>query len=155
MSTEIDEGTKKLIKRETGVTTAHDIKEMKKRFEESLKKDDTTSNFNHLPDEPYEPTLSSLEVARLDCRFQMIRIVKEVHRLFVVLVWNFIDTNVLQVDAVAEEPKVAIDSDRVGQFLSPILFKQLLPVCLVSLRSLKCELTDVYRAPNPVQQKRK
>ena len=89
MSTEIDRGTKRLVKRETDVTTAHDIKEMKKRFEELLKKDDTTPNFSHLPDEPYEPTLSSLETARLDCRFQMIRIVEEVRWFSMVLGLKF------------------------------------------------------------------
>lgn len=35
---------------------------------------------------------------------------------------------VKEVDAVADDPKVAVDFNRVGQSLSPLLFRQLLPV---------------------------
>lgn len=46
--------------------------------------------------------------ARRDCRLQMIRIVKEV-------------------DAVSEDPTIAVDFNRVGVYLAPALFRQLLP----------------------------
>lgn len=63
----------------------------------------------HIPEKPYDGTLVGLEKARRDCRSQMIRIVKEVN-------------------AVADDSKVAVDFNRVGQYLSPLLFCQLLPV---------------------------
>ncbi|OQE13686.1 hypothetical protein PENFLA_c044G03126 [Penicillium flavigenum] len=68
----------------------------------------TTEDFAHIPAEAYKPNLFSLEKARLHCRLQMVRIVKEV-------------------DAVAEDPHVAVDPYRVGQFLNPLIFRQLLP----------------------------
>jgi hypothetical protein len=38
----------------------------------------TTEDFAHIPAEVYKPNLFSLEKARLHCRLQMVRIVKEV-----------------------------------------------------------------------------
>ncbi|KDQ06256.1 hypothetical protein BOTBODRAFT_121779 [Botryobasidium botryosum FD-172 SS1] len=58
---------------------------------------------------PYKPTIFGLDKARRDCRFEMIKIVKEV-------------------DAVADDPKIAIDPDRSFQYLSPATFRMLLPV---------------------------
>lgn len=58
----------------------------------------------------YKPTLLGLDQARRDCRFEMIKIVQEV-------------------DAVTQNPKVAIDPNRIHNYLSPIVFRMLLPVC--------------------------
>ncbi|CAK5267431.1 unnamed protein product [Mycena citricolor] len=57
---------------------------------------------------PYTYTTFSLDKARRDCRFEMIKIVREV-------------------DAVAADPKVACDPDRSWQYLSPAVFRILLP----------------------------
>ncbi|KAJ7351546.1 hypothetical protein DFH08DRAFT_923452 [Mycena albidolilacea] len=57
---------------------------------------------------PYPATIFGLDKARRDCRFEMIKIVKEV-------------------DAVAHDPKVAIDPSRIWQYLSPAVFRLLLP----------------------------
>ncbi|KAJ7700955.1 hypothetical protein B0H16DRAFT_1332585 [Mycena metata] len=59
---------------------------------------------------PYPANIFGLDKARRDCRFEMIKIVKEV-------------------DAVAQDPKVAIDPSRTWQYLSPAIFRLLLPVC--------------------------
>ncbi|KAJ7855663.1 hypothetical protein B0H13DRAFT_1641803 [Mycena leptocephala] len=58
---------------------------------------------------PYPANIFGLDKARRDCRFEMIKIVKEV-------------------DAVAQDPKVAIDPSRTWQYLSPAIFRLLLPV---------------------------
>ncbi|ODM15565.1 hypothetical protein SI65_09168 [Aspergillus cristatus] len=90
--------------------TSNEIKTMKEEFKELLpkQKDGSKQEMTHIPEKPYDGTLVGLEKARRDCRSQMIRIVKEV-------------------DAVADDPKVAVDFNRVGQYLSPLLFRQLLP----------------------------
>ncbi|KAJ7822770.1 hypothetical protein B0H13DRAFT_1659452 [Mycena leptocephala] len=58
---------------------------------------------------PYPANIFGLDKARRDCRFEMIKIVKEV-------------------DAVAQDPKVAIDPSRTWQYISPAIFRLLLPV---------------------------
>ncbi|KAJ6563946.1 hypothetical protein B0H19DRAFT_849774, partial [Mycena capillaripes] len=58
---------------------------------------------------PYPANIFGLDKARRDCRFEMIKIVKEV-------------------DAVARDPKVAVDPGRSWQYLSPAMFRLLLPV---------------------------
>ncbi|KAI0151373.1 hypothetical protein BJ166DRAFT_535843 [Pestalotiopsis sp. NC0098] len=57
---------------------------------------------------PYHKSLLGLEKARRDCRLEMIKIVQEV-------------------DEVAIDPQVAIDPSRAHVFLSPVLFKMLVP----------------------------
>ncbi|CAK5273697.1 unnamed protein product [Mycena citricolor] len=57
---------------------------------------------------PYRGSLFGLDKARRDCRFEMIKIVREV-------------------DAVADDPKVACDPMRSWQYLSPAVFRMLLP----------------------------
>ncbi|KAF7343735.1 hypothetical protein MSAN_01954100 [Mycena sanguinolenta] len=57
---------------------------------------------------PYDGDQFGLDEARRDCRFEMIKIVKEV-------------------DAVAVDPKVACDPSRTWQYLSPVVFRMLLP----------------------------
>ncbi|KAK7435786.1 hypothetical protein VKT23_019484 [Stygiomarasmius scandens] len=57
---------------------------------------------------PYKASIFGLEKARRDCRFEMIKIVREV-------------------DAVAEDPRVASDPCRTWQYLSPTIFRMLLP----------------------------
>lgn len=59
--------------------------------------------------EPYAADLFGLDEARTDCRFEMIKIVAEV-------------------DAVTFDPKVAIDSERKHMFLSPSIFRMLMPL---------------------------
>lgn len=61
------------------------------------------------PMEPYEPTVFGLEKARQHCRNEMIKIVQEV-------------------DAIALDPTVALDSSRCWQYVHPAIFKLLLPV---------------------------
>ncbi|VUC29193.1 unnamed protein product [Clonostachys rosea] len=57
---------------------------------------------------PYDPDVFGLEVAASDCRFEMIKIVREV-------------------DAVTGDPQVACDPSRTGQYLSPSVFRLLVP----------------------------
>ncbi|KAF4334945.1 hypothetical protein FBEOM_11202 [Fusarium beomiforme] len=57
---------------------------------------------------PYAPSVFGLDQAQRDCRFEMIKIVREV-------------------DAVAEDPQIAVDPSRNNQFLSPVVFRQLMP----------------------------
>ncbi|KAI0340777.1 hypothetical protein BDW22DRAFT_1359593 [Trametopsis cervina] len=57
---------------------------------------------------PYEPTIFGLEKAQRDCRFEMIKIVREV-------------------DAVADDPQIACDPERTWEYLSPSIFRMLLP----------------------------
>lgn len=142
VSTDYAQGKTILTIPDTATETAEQIKEMKRGFEAGLVQSedgngegdgenigeitDTQDHFSHLPDKAYPATLVGLEKARRDCRLQMISIVKEVAPLL-------IDANVmvltLQVDDVANDPKVAVDFSRVGIYLSPLLFRRLLPVC--------------------------
>ncbi|KAJ7742676.1 hypothetical protein DFH07DRAFT_750169 [Mycena maculata] len=59
---------------------------------------------------PYKGSIFRLDKARRDCRFEMIKIVRE------------------ELDAVADNPKVACDLIRAWQYLSPAIFRMLLPV---------------------------
>ncbi|KAE8323661.1 hypothetical protein BDV39DRAFT_208643 [Aspergillus sergii] len=104
-----DYGQKKTIlsKPATATETATEIEAMKTEFVTISSK--TQDQFSHIPQAAYAGTLVGLEKARRDCRSQMIRIVKEV-------------------DAVAEDPNVATDFNRVGIYLSSLLFRQLLPI---------------------------
>ncbi|KAI9924692.1 hypothetical protein MW887_006544 [Aspergillus wentii] len=109
MSTDYGQGKTDLTVTVIAENTARDIADMKKDFRSILPKiDGQEQELKHIPEKEYDNSLVGLEKARRDCRLQMILIVKEV-------------------DAVAEDPKVAIDFDRVGQYLSPVLFRQLLP----------------------------
>jgi hypothetical protein len=63
---------------------------------------------HRLPSKPYEATLVGLEQARQDARFMMNRIV-------------------LEVDNVTRRPELAVDETRKTPYLSPFLFKDLLP----------------------------
>ncbi|EXK79721.1 hypothetical protein FOQG_15703 [Fusarium oxysporum f. sp. raphani 54005] len=58
--------------------------------------------------EPYKADIFGLEKAAHDCRFEMIKIVREV-------------------DAVTRDPLVACDPERISQYLSPNVFRLLLP----------------------------
>ncbi|GAO18648.1 uncharacterized protein UV8b_03395 [Ustilaginoidea virens] len=71
----------------------------------------TSQDFDY-PDNagvPYEPDDHGLEKARKDCRLEMIKIVKEV-------------------DAVIENPSLALDNSRDAGFLNPSIFRKLLPI---------------------------
>ncbi|KAF7343734.1 hypothetical protein MSAN_01954000 [Mycena sanguinolenta] len=57
---------------------------------------------------PYKGNQFGLDAARRDCRFEMIKIVREV-------------------DAVATDPRIACDPSRTWQYLSPAVFRMLLP----------------------------
>lgn len=59
--------------------------------------------------EPYPPTIQGLEAARTDCRYMLNRIVAEV-------------------DAVSRNPDIATDEKRRLPYMSPFLFKELIPV---------------------------
>lgn len=58
---------------------------------------------------PYPPSLAGLVAARIHCRFLMNRIVKEV-------------------DLVTKYPEYAHDEERLPPYMSPSLFRELLPV---------------------------
>ncbi|KAF7341749.1 hypothetical protein MSAN_02073700 [Mycena sanguinolenta] len=60
---------------------------------------------------PYDGDQFGLDDARRDCRFEMIKIVREV-------------------DAVALDPKIACDPSRTWQYLSPAVFRMLLPTVI-------------------------
>ncbi|KAM0548474.1 hypothetical protein ACHAPJ_009960 [Fusarium lateritium] len=59
--------------------------------------------------ERYPADVFGLEMAASDCRFEMIKLVREV-------------------DAVTKDPKVACDPSRTGMYLSPSVFRLLLPM---------------------------
>ncbi|KAE8372015.1 hypothetical protein BDV26DRAFT_298261 [Aspergillus bertholletiae] len=81
----------------------------------------------------YDATLVGLEKAQRDCRLRMIDIV----------------------EAIAEDPTIALDLDRSNCLLSPILFRQLLPVYLPSALELHDESepseTDIGSGIWPIQ----
>lgn len=83
----------------------------------TAKPTDTTTNakpdtsLKPNPVQPYGADLFGLDTARTDCRFEMIKIVREV-------------------DAVTLDPKVAIDSSRINRFLNPSIFRLLVPKAL-------------------------
>lgn len=83
--------------------------------------------------ELYDPDIFGLEVAARECRFEMIKIVREVRQILQHPCAP--DTDMaLQVDAVTKDPQVACDPDRTSQYLSPSIFRLLLPVsCLLSI----------------------
>ncbi|KAF5539433.1 hypothetical protein FMEXI_8922 [Fusarium mexicanum] len=60
-------------------------------------------------DEPFPATIAGLEEARLKCRFNMNRIVQEI-------------------DNIAMKPEIATDENRPMPYVSPFLFKLLLPL---------------------------
>lgn len=60
------------------------------------------------PLKPYPASLIGLDTARSDCRWEMLKIAKEV-------------------DAVTNDPQVALDPGRTWQYLNPFFFRQLLP----------------------------
>ncbi|KAB2103285.1 hypothetical protein AG0111_0g8574 [Alternaria gaisen] len=59
--------------------------------------------------EPFLPTIEGLEEARLKCRFMMSRIIQEI-------------------DNITIKPEIAVDESRLLPYLSPFLFKMLLPI---------------------------
>ncbi|KAF2421478.1 hypothetical protein EJ08DRAFT_641341 [Tothia fuscella] len=103
--------------REYGKLVAADYKTRMDRynkFKEALKKANGDSGLleEPLPPNavvPYESDAFGLDVAQRDCRFEMIKIVREVNE-------------------VTYDPKVAIDPNRNWRFLSPNVFKMLCPV---------------------------
>ncbi|CAI6100906.1 unnamed protein product [Clonostachys chloroleuca] len=62
--------------------------------------------------EPFAPSVVGLEEARLKCRFMMNRIIQEVSKI----------------DNITIKPEIATDEARQTPYLSPFLFKMLLPV---------------------------
>ncbi|KAG2421935.1 hypothetical protein HFD88_005911 [Aspergillus terreus] len=108
MSDDVSNGSKSLRERPNATEIADDIEAMIQEFVDIIKDARGKEDAKALPKTVYKPTLGNLERARRHCRLQMIRIVQEV-------------------DAVSDDPKIATDPNRVGQFLSPVLFRQLLP----------------------------
>ncbi|KAJ3545184.1 hypothetical protein NM208_g2634 [Fusarium decemcellulare] len=81
------------------------------RYDSSQNKKDHRKISKPLPPNQlitYPASVYGLDQAQRDCRFEMIKIVREV-------------------DAVTEDPQVAVDPTRNNQFLSPIIFRQLIP----------------------------
>lgn len=69
--------------------------------------------------EPYKADAFGLDKAQRDCRFEMIKIVREVN-------------------AVTFDPKVATDPTRNWRFVSPNVFKLLLPVSNQAFEPWRC-----------------
>lgn len=78
---------------------------------------------------PYKANVFGLDQAKRDCRFEMIKIVREVSSDIRSLSC-FPRILTFQVDAVTMNPEVAVDTRRTWQYLSPIIFRRLLPVRL-------------------------
>lgn len=80
----------------------------------------------------YKASIFGLDQARRDCRFEMIKIVREVCPID-----DFIRCGAhnafIQVDAVADDPKLACDPHRAWQYLSPAIFRMLLPVRMLHI----------------------
>lgn len=68
---------------------------------------------------PYPATIQGLETARTHCRYMLNRIVSEV-------------------DVVSRNPDVAIDEKRALPYMSPFLFKELIPVSRNASSSCSC-----------------
>ncbi|XP_014562071.1 hypothetical protein COCVIDRAFT_22035 [Bipolaris victoriae FI3] len=92
-------------------TLTHTIYEHPEGSEHSsdLQSKKPTFKPNVLLCEPYSPSIVGLSKARRDCRLEMTKIVHEV-------------------DAVTADPSIALQPDRVGIYLAPSIFRQLLPV---------------------------
>ncbi|KXG46650.1 uncharacterized protein PGRI_055060 [Penicillium griseofulvum] len=116
MTQEVSDGVSNLVELPAGQAAAEAIKQLKIDYAAIINAGKS--------EQAYTPNLFSLETARLHCRLQMVRIVKEV-------------------DAVAEDPEVAVDPHRVGQFLNPMIFRQLLPG--IEPRPSEQELKDMQR----------
>ena len=76
---------------------------------ELTRKSNKTFTPNVLQCEAYAPSIVGLSKARRDCRLEMMKIVHEV-------------------DAVTADPSIALQPDRDWVYLSPAIFRQLLPV---------------------------
>ncbi|EMD85057.1 hypothetical protein COCC4DRAFT_31650 [Bipolaris maydis ATCC 48331] len=81
---------------------------------------------NILDCEPYDASFVGLSKARRDCRLEMTKIVNEV-------------------DAVTADPSIALQPDRLGIYLAPSIFRQLLPI----KEAIKEGTTQVTTGPNP------
>ncbi|KAK6354949.1 hypothetical protein TWF696_004077 [Orbilia brochopaga] len=90
--------------------------------------------------ELYDPDIFGLEVAARDCRFEMIKIVREV-------------------DAVTRDPKVACDPYRISQYLSPSIFRMLLPTPdqerLPTIDEWKATKTNLEKQKSDVEARQK
>ncbi|KAH6880764.1 hypothetical protein B0T10DRAFT_446462 [Thelonectria olida] len=109
----VSSGTERLLESTAareGLTLAHQAADATEGHSES--DDDAlvgeVIKTHRLPTKPYEATLIGLEQARQDARFMMNRIV-------------------LEVDNVTRRPELAVDETRKAPYLSPFLFKDLLP----------------------------
>ncbi|GES63933.1 hypothetical protein ATETN484_0010001200 [Aspergillus terreus] len=106
MAQQMSEAASKLVPKPK--QAEEEIKKMKEEYAKIISEgnpnlpDLTKNDFPHIPDSVYDANLLGLERARLHCRLQI-------------------------VDAVADDPRVAVDPYKVGQFLNPLIFKQLLP----------------------------
>ncbi|KAB8256222.1 hypothetical protein BDV32DRAFT_153543 [Aspergillus pseudonomiae] len=108
MSEDLAKESKSLQKRSNAASISAFIKATVEEVKGLTKDNNEKKLMDALPQTAYDATITSLERARRRSRLQMIRIVQEV-------------------DAVSNGPSVAIGPDRVGRFLSPVLFQQLLP----------------------------
>jgi hypothetical protein len=84
---EVSDGVKSLVELPSAKEAAEEIKSLKIDYANLIKAGKssdskavgvTADDFPHIPAEAYKPNLFSLEKARLHCRLQMVRIVKEV-----------------------------------------------------------------------------
>jgi hypothetical protein len=82
-------------------------------------------------EEPFPPTIAGLEEARLTCRFMLNRIVQEVIYRALTSELNFANRSFLQIDNITIKPEIATDEKRQPPYLSPFLFKMLLPLGVV------------------------
>jgi len=89
--------------------------------------------------EPYKADIFGLEKAAHDCRFEMIKIVREVGKTLRSICYYRGPNMIGKVDAVTRDPLVACDPERISQYLSPNVFRLLLPASYsLPFKSKKC-----------------
>lgn len=108
-SEEVTQTKQELVKVQTELAKIeHELSIAKRKLKISADGGHAEPPFKPNALKPYPASQVGFERARRDCRWEMIKIVKEV-------------------DEVAKDPQVAIDPNRIGVYLSPTIFRELLP----------------------------
>lgn len=79
-------------------------------------------------EEAFEATIVGLEEARLKCRYMMNRIIQEVRYRRLMSLKQQADDDQPKIDNITVKPAIATDESRPTPYLSPFLFKLLMPV---------------------------
>ena len=93
-------------------------------------------------EEPFAPDIEGLEEARLRCRFMMNRIIQEVSCLELYCKLCPDQCTLFKIDNISIKPEIATDETRQAPYLSPFLFKMLLPLGVL----LQAEASQVAQA---------